>query len=130
MDADRNFISAYQRALAVPLLLRDLSLLILLTDVINLGNKELTNMPLNQAIDQGTFQEFHAFVEDILGGLGDRSLEEAIIEYRAFQTDRERVLARLQLARLESCRGQSRELDDDAFWQRMNARLDQAGVPK
>ena len=87
-------------------------------------------MALNQATDQGTFQEFHTFVEDILGGLGDRSLEEAVIEYRAFQSDRARVLARLQLARLESCRGQSRELNDDTFWQRLNARLDQAGVPK
>jgi hypothetical protein len=86
-------------------------------------------MASHPAAELDIFQEFQVFVDDILGGLGDRSLEEALVEFRAFQSDRERVLARLQLARLESNRGQSRELNDDAFWQRVNQRLDDRGVP-
>jgi hypothetical protein len=87
-------------------------------------------MSVHSTTENDTFQAFHAFIDDVLGGLGDRSLEEAVLEFRAFQSDRERVLARLELARLESRRGQSRELDDDAFWQRVNARLDRDGVPQ
>jgi hypothetical protein len=73
---------------------------------------------------------FHTFVDDVLGGLRDRTLEEALVEFRAFQADRQRVLDRLELARLESTRGQSSELDDNTFWQRVDARLDKAGVPE
>jgi hypothetical protein len=87
-------------------------------------------MSLDSTTEHDTFHAFHAFIDDVLGGLGDRSLEEAVLEFRAFQSDRERVLARLELARLESRRSQSRELDDDAFWQRVNARLDRDGVPE
>jgi hypothetical protein len=87
-------------------------------------------MSLDSTTEHDTFHAFHAFIDDVLGGLGDRSLEEAVLEFRAFQSDRERVLARLELARLESRRDQSRVLDDDAFWQRVNARLDRDGVPE
>lgn len=69
-------------------------------------------MAIKQADDQDVFEKFHAFVDDVLGGLGERSLEEAIVEFRAFGADRDRVLARLHFARQESQRGQSRELDD------------------
>jgi hypothetical protein len=86
-------------------------------------------MSLDSTTEHDTFHAFHAFVDEVLGGLGDRSLEEALLEFRAFQSDRERVLARLELARLESRRGQSRELDDEEFWQRVNSRLDRDGVP-
>lgn len=87
-------------------------------------------MSTHSATENDSFHAFHAFIDDILGGLGDRSLEEAVLEFRAFQTDRERVLARLELARLESRRGQSRELNDEEFWQRVSARLDRDGVPE
>lgn len=85
-------------------------------------------MPANSAVEQDVFQEFSSFVDQVLGGLGDRSLEEALLEFRAFQSDRERVLARLALARLESQRGLSRELDDEAFWRRVDERLDRRGA--
>ena len=87
-------------------------------------------MSLDSTTAHDTFQAFHAFIDDVLGGLGDRSLEEALLEFRAFQSDRERVLARLDLAKLESRRGQSRELNDDVFWQRVNTRLDLDGAPE
>lgn len=86
-------------------------------------------MLANSAVGQDVFQEFSLFVDQVLGGLGDRSLEEALLEFRAFQSDRDRVLARLELARLESERGLSQELADEAFWQKVNDRLDRQGVP-
>ena len=86
-------------------------------------------MSLHSAAEHDTFHAFHTFVADILGGLGNRTIEEALVEYRAFQADRQRVLDRLALARLESQRGQSSELHDAQFWSQVHDRLDKAGVP-
>lgn len=85
-------------------------------------------MTQNSATEQDTFHEFHVFVADILGGLGNRTIEEALVEYRAFQADRQRVLDRLELARLESQRGKSSELDDAQFWSQVDERLNKAGL--
>jgi len=84
-------------------------------------------MATDNIAENDTFEAFGRFVSEILGGLGNRSLEEALVEFRAFQEDRERVLEKLRLARIQSDRGESRELNDDLFWQRVDAELDARG---
>jgi len=86
------------------------------------------------ASDSSTSNDFAAFNQFVTTQLGDDlaglSLEESLAQFRAYQRDLESLRARLRTSEEQSARSESKALDEDAFWQRVNNRLDEKRIPE
>ena len=73
---------------------------------------------------------FNAFVSEQLGNdLGGKSLEDAVSDFRAYQLELKELRAKVAVAVEQSARGESEELDDEAFWVDVDALLKGEGLP-
>ena len=73
---------------------------------------------------------FSTFINEHLGGLNGKTLEEVLAEFRIYQRQLEDLRGKLRIAEEQSARGESRELDLDALFERVDKRLDGQGVPE
>ncbi len=63
-------------------------------------------------------------------GKRDGTLDEVLAEFSEYLCQRDKVRALIQEAEESSARGESRSLDFDAFWQRMDTKFDADGIPE
>jgi len=83
-------------------------------------------MSTDQASDWAAFNQF---VQHELGSnLNGLTLEDSLTAFRAYQHDLESLRTKLQVAEEQSARGESKPLDRDAFWKRVDNRLDEKGI--
>jgi hypothetical protein len=72
---------------------------------------------------------FNLFLDErFVGGSGDATLEDALAEFRAYQSDLERLKQKLKPSIEQANRGEAQPLDLDAVLQRVRERTAQQGT--
>jgi hypothetical protein len=76
-------------------------------------------------------EEFHRYLgRELERGNGVLTIEQAVVEFRAYQEELQRCREAIRPALEASLRGESEPLDMEAIWREVERRLTQQGVPE